>query len=130
MTALATIHPLQPRVRIYLAGPMRGRDRFNFDAFTAAARELRHLDYVVVSPAEHDLEGGFDPDRGMAEQGFDIRAVLAWDLEQVIGSDAVIVLPGWAHSAGALAEVATARAIGIPVLELSEILEHGAAVAA
>ena len=114
-----TVVPFRQRIRVYLAGPMRGRVRYNFDAFAEAAAELRELGYEVVSPAEHDLE-----------QGFNIRQVLAWDLEQVIGADAVVTLPGWAHSLGALAEVATARAVGIPVLELAEILEHEAAVAA
>jgi nucleoside 2-deoxyribosyltransferase len=126
----AKILPLRQRPHIYLAGPMRGRWRYNFDAFDAACEDLRALDYTVTSPHEHDLEQGFDPDRTLDDQGFDLKAAMAWDLGQVLVCDAVVVLPGWATSAGTTAEVATARAVGTPVLELVEILEHGAAVAA
>lgn len=106
---------------VYLAGPMRGRPQHNFPGFRAAARYLRRRGYIVVSPAEHDLEQGFDPKRSLEEQNFDLRAALAWDLQQVLAADAVVVLPGWQHSNGALAEVATARAAGIPSYDLDEM---------
>jgi hypothetical protein len=125
-----SVIPFQRPARIYLAGPMRGRVGFNFPTFAAAAAELRAFGYKVVSPAEHDLELGFDPDQPLEVQGFDLKAALAWDLEQVLTVDAVVVLPGWSHSAGALAEVATARAVGTPVLDYAEIVEHGTEVAA
>ena len=124
--------PLPQPLRVYLAGPMRGRDQHNFPAFHGAAFALRGLGYNVVSPAEHDLELGFDPDKTIAEQDidFDLRAVLAWDMQQVLAVDAVVTLPGWAHSSGARAEVAVAQAGGVPVMELAEILDFGGAVAA
>jgi hypothetical protein len=129
----ATVTRLQPRpqrIRVYLAGPMRGRVGYNFHAFEAGAAELRQLNYDVISPAEHDLELGFDPALDVDQQEFDLRAALLWDLQQVLAADGVVTLAGWAHSTGALAEVATARAAGIPVFELAEILDGQTQVAA
>jgi hypothetical protein len=49
-------------MKVYLAGPMTGYPRWNFDAFDEAARQLRSDGHDVVSPHELDLERGFDPD--------------------------------------------------------------------
>jgi nucleoside 2-deoxyribosyltransferase len=108
-------------MRIYLAGPMRGRVEHNFPAFRNGAALLRLLGHEVVSPAEHDLDLGFDPKLPLEAQNFDLRAALAWDLEQVLAADAVVTLFGWQHSAGARAEVATAQAAGIPTYDFSEM---------
>lgn len=110
---------------VYLAGPMRGIEEFNFPAFEAAALHLRRQGYQVFSPAEHDLESGFDP-KGTLD-GFNLRAALKWDLETITSCNCVVVLPGWEHSKGCAAEVATARALGIKVLsypDLQPIPEH------
>jgi hypothetical protein len=108
--------------KVYLAGPMRGRPSYNFPAFEAATEALRELGYEVISPAEHDLEEGFDPDLTLEAQDFDLREALTWDLVQLLQSEGVVVLPGWGHSAGALAEVAVARAAGVPVFDLEELV--------
>ena len=36
--------------KVYLAGPMRGLPRYNFDAFDRAAKYLREDGYAVFSP--------------------------------------------------------------------------------
>jgi nucleoside 2-deoxyribosyltransferase len=102
-------------MKIYLAGPMRGYDQFNFPAFAAAAKVLRADGHVVFSPAEHDIEGGFDPSLNTLD-GFDLQAAMRWDIETVIHSDRVVVLPGWHASHGCQVEVMVADSIGIPVL--------------
>lgn len=107
-------------MRVYVAGPMRGRPEWNFPAFTAAAERLRAAGHDVVSPAEHDLEMGFDPTgmtghEDLSDLGFDLRKALVWDLEQVSESDGVFLLPGWEQSAGARAEHALAVALGLLV---------------
>lgn len=101
-------------MRAYLAGPMRGYPRWNFDAFYAAARDLRERGWEIVSPAEHDVAQGFDPSSDSLD-GFDLRAAFLWDVQQVIAADAVIVLPGWERSTGATAEVAVARVFSTPI---------------
>lgn len=104
-------------MKVYLAGPMRGYERYNFPAFEEAAKELRDVPIEVLSPAEHDLERGFDPDLSLEENNFSMEASMEWDLAAVLESDAVVVLPGWQKSTGVGHEVAVARATGRPVLE-------------
>lgn len=102
-------------MRLYLAGPMTGKPRWNFDAFEKAAAELRAAGFEVVSPAEADLEAGFDPDAPVADFTLgDLRAALARDVQLVLESDGVALLPGWIDSKGAWAEYALAAAARIP----------------
>lgn len=101
----------------YTAGPMRGYARYNFDAFLEAEQDLLDRGYHVLSPARHDLDQGFDPDRTIEEQGFDLTEALRWDVRAVLRSDVVFVLPGWESSRGAQAEAALAHAAEIPVIQ-------------
>lgn len=106
-----------PPVRLYLAGPMSGFPRFNFDAFASAAAQLREAGFEVWSPAEYDLEHGFDPDSAPANLPREEYAqILAKDLQKVCEVDGVALLPRWYVSPGARAEAAVADAIGIPAL--------------
>ncbi|MDQ8040641.1 DUF5664 domain-containing protein [Cellulosimicrobium sp. XJ-DQ-B-000] len=107
-------------MRVYVAGPMRGLPEFNFPAFDEATHALRMQGHDVVNPAEHDREGGFDPagmtgNEDLTQHGFDLRAALAWDLEQITRCDAVYLLDGWQQSSGARAEYALAQALGLKV---------------
>lgn len=104
-------------MKVYVAGPMRGIPEFNFPEFATATTILREHGHEVISPAEHDLENGFDP-AGMTGVEdltglFDLRAALAWDLQQVSTCDGVFLLPGWEKSSGARAEIACAAALGL-----------------
>lgn len=112
-------------MKLYLAGPMRGYPEFNFPAFHAAAAKLRAIGYEVFSPAEKDIERhGTDISAGNAsgseaeatkKHGFDLRVALGDDLAWICANaDGIACLQGWAHSRGARAEVATARALGLP----------------
>ena len=116
-------------MRIYLAGPMRGIEQFNFPAFHEAAAELRALGHEVISPAEHDLELGFDPALNSLD-GFDMEAAMRWDVAQVLTADVVSLLPGWEASEGVAVELAVARAIGVPIQEIGLASERMAGVAA
>lgn len=106
---------------VYLAGPMRGIPHFNFPAFRAAARFLRSMGQIVVSPAEHDEEAGFDFSQcdgteDLAALGFDLTEHLMWDLRAVAECDSIFLLPGWENSKGAKAELALAEALGKDVI--------------
>lgn len=115
---------VKPKVkpRVYVAGPMRGYPLLNFPAFLGAADLLRREGYDVANPAERDLEVGIDPTDDSWEESFDVKAAFMWDLEQVIHAHAVVLLDGWENSVGANAEVATAKAVGVPVMTLKEAL--------
>ena len=107
-------------VKIYLAGPMTGLPEWNFPAFLEAADKLRSAGHEVMSPAEHDLQGGFDPTGDGHD--FNLRVAFRWDLDQVQSVDAIVVLPGWTRSKGARAEIAVADVIGTPIYDLAELI--------
>jgi len=118
--------PAGPLGYVYVAGPMRGKESFNFPAFHKAADVLREQGWTVFNPAEMDEANGFDftgltGDEDVSSIGFSLREALAADLAFITErADAVAVLPGWENSTGARAEVATARALGIPVFDAFE----------
>jgi nucleoside 2-deoxyribosyltransferase len=101
-------------MKLYLAGPMRGYPDFNFPAFDAAAEKLRQAGHEVFNPADHDREVIAADGRTIADLGIRecMKADTAWICDNAEG---VAVLTGWEESTGACAEVALARAIGIPV---------------
>lgn len=116
-------------MNIYVAGPMRGIPEFNYPAFNAAAELLRSVGHTVFNPAEKDTERlGIDVSVGnltgsleqaAAEHGFNLRHALANDLDWICNSaDAVALLHGWQSSKGALAEKATAEALGLEIIYL------------
>ena len=43
---------------IYVAGPMRGFENFNYPAFDRCARVLLKQGWIVINPAELDREAG------------------------------------------------------------------------
>jgi hypothetical protein len=116
-------------VKVYLAGPMRGYKDFNFPAFITGAIALRARGHEVFCPAEHDLDAGLNPagdgsEESLSDQGFSMRAALGVDLTWITKeAEAVVVLPGWAKSLGALAEAFTAWCLGIPVFPIHPFLD-------
>lgn len=91
--------------RLYLAGPMSGYAQHNFPLFNRVAAQLREQGFEVFNPAEN-----FDGD---------VRRPRAYymqlDIPALIGSQAVVVLPGWRESRGANLEVWLALDMGIPL---------------
>lgn len=112
-------------MKVYIAGKMTGLPSFGAEEFRKASRVLRDQGFKVISPLEMDeyaglcVDGltGFEDLEGL---GFDIRSTLMKDLETVLFDvDAVVLLPGWRGSRGALAEYAAARAASVPTWELT-----------
>lgn len=104
----------------YLAGPMRGLPLYNFPAFLMAARVLTARGLKIKSPAEKDLEAGFDPSRPAEVQNFDIGAAFRWDFKAVVESRGIILLPGWENSTGAKAERLVAQLSQLEVYYLND----------
>lgn len=108
---------------------MRGIAEFNFPAFAAATDVLRGCGHEVFSPAERDIDTGFTAEgmtghEDLAAEGFDLREALGADLHWITThAESVVVLPGWERSSGVAAEVATAKALGIPVYELNNFAD-------
>lgn len=102
----------------YIAGPMRGYARFNFDTFFQVEAEAIERGWLTHNPARHDLDvypdiitwDGFDA--GTVDDAFDLPAAMQWDLARVIEADAIIMLPGWENSSGARCERLVAERCG------------------
>jgi hypothetical protein len=103
----------QPKLSVYLSGPMRGYPEYNFPAFHLAKGVLEGLGCVVTSPASLDLEEGFDPTGGLPE-GF-LRQAAIRDFQAILQCEAIVMLPGWKKSTGALAEWHIAKWLEMPI---------------
>lgn len=103
--------------RVYLAGPIT-KDPDYVRKFAAAAAVLRSDGFDPINPVEldnpeHAAEALQDP------YGERYEELLARDLAIIEDptTDAVVVLPGWTESKGAMREVAHAQKFGKPVLD-------------
>lgn len=102
--------------KIYIAGPMRGYNDFNFPAFDGMQTLLSKRGWVVISPTDLDrvFEGWCDyPPEGSTfpdPDPFIIRDVVA-----LMQCDAIVMLCGWQHSVGATAEHAIAKWRGMEI---------------
>ncbi len=93
---------------VYIAGPMRGYEHFNYPKFNEVARRFRFEGFVVYNPAEHGEQEAKPGDHIL-------KAYMEIDLPLVCRSDALIMLDGWDRSEGALLEFRVAQALDIPV---------------
>jgi hypothetical protein len=93
-------------VRVYIAGPMRGYEEYNYPAFNRAAERFRAFGHEVVNPVEIN-HGPEDPGTHPPEHYVrnDLR-------EMAARCNAIALLPGWEASVGARCEVAVALTLG------------------
>ena len=118
---------------VYVSGPMTGRPQFNYPAFRSCAAAFRAADYTVYDPTERIAECGvpldtsdMDGTERLSPEVFDLRKAFAeYAAFITTQADAIVVLPGWEDSKGAVGEVMLARAIGLPVIDglTGEIIE-------
>ena len=106
-------------MRCYIAGPMTGLKNFNFPAFDKARDWLEYSGHEVVSPADIDRAEGYvlEDEFGNVTQTdrFNREKALRRDFAELLGCDAVVLLPGWGQSEGALKERQLAIDSGINV---------------
>ena len=104
------------RKALYLSGPMTGHEDWNYPAFHNAAAKLRSSGYAVINPAE-----AYDGDTTLP---FDVY--LRHDLRSILQDcDAIVVLPGWETSPGAVLEVAVGAALGHGILTYTDHEDGG-----
>lgn len=114
--------------RIYIAGPMSGIPDYNRPAFYSTAEAFEEGGWEVFNPADNDVrlfgsheacDAAIEANRNQA-----LRVMLGSDLEWICSdADAIAMLPGWEKSYGARAEHATAVALGLEIIYISDVTE-------
>lgn len=101
-----------PPACLYVSGPITGMPNWNLPAFESACAALQRAGYAFTSP----LENGLPRDAEWQEH---MRADIVLMLQKC---QAVVLLPGFQHSRGAMAELFTAHMLGIPAFLLDEVV--------
>ena len=111
------------RPTIYIAGPMRGIEDFNFPAFDRQARVLKKQGWIVINPAEMDRQDGlpcngpmeYDPSVNYEDREF-MRDALKRDLVAICDRcTAMYMMSDFEHSRGAKTEWHLAKALGLEI---------------
>lgn len=97
---------------------MRGYDRYNFPAFDDAKDRLIEAGWDVVSPADIDRELGITGYTTELPEGF-IYDALRRDFAAILTCDAIVFLPGWLQSSGAVAERFVGQQINLEMWHIS-----------
>ena len=98
---------------LYLSGPMSGYPDYNFPAFETAARALRELGHVIVSP--HEGENSL-------KEGWEWADYLKRDLQMLVSCRGIVLMQGWHKSRGARLELHVALELGFEVHYLEVLL--------
>ena len=106
-------------MKIYIAGPMREYEDFNFPAFHEAAKTLREGGHEVINPAEMDeaLYGTIEEIKVVAQREGIFQEFMKRDLAAVLECEMVALLPGWETSKGGLLEAFVAAYNGLMVFD-------------
>jgi hypothetical protein len=86
---------------VYVAGPMRGKVDHNYPTFHAVTENLRRQGFIVKNPAEN-----FDGD-----QSHELSEYMELDLQMVMDTEGIVLLPGWRDSELGRIEAAMAKAL-------------------
>lgn len=117
-------------MKVYIAGPMRGKEFFNFSEFDKAAAFLRELGVEPINPADlsrrHVIEQGRDPEieKSYTGPGFGAADFIIQDLQALRNADGLVLLDGWTQSKGTAVELAFARLIEIPIYASTDEFEY------
>ena len=105
--------------RVYIAGPMRGYPELNFPMFFKYEEVWKDKGWVVVNPAQMDLDDGYNPyeDKDIEVNGISFTEAMARDLPAVASCHAIALLPGWEASVGANTELKHALSLGRDVYD-------------
>ena len=101
------------RLKVYIAGPMRGLPDFNYPTFNFYAERAREAGFAVVNPAEIAAQFG-TPEEINGNRAL-LAAVVAAELHALDTCNAICLLPGWEKSVGAKRELARALQLGLSI---------------
>ena len=99
---------------VYLAGPMRGYEQWNFPAFDLNRDYLIEHGFTVISPADLDRNVGFDSlDSNSVFTEADFQNAMRRDYDALLKCDSIAFLNGWEKSRGANLEHQFAEKLGL-----------------
>lgn len=105
-------------MRVYIAGPMKGKPGGNARAFELAAKRLREYGLAVTSPLEVGQQLTLNQPNA-CQQDF-----LTEDIRELLKCNAIHLLNGWEESCGATCEAAIAKTLGFTFLnEKADIIQ-------
>jgi hypothetical protein len=105
---------------VYIAGPMRGVERFNFPAFDAARDQFVKLGFNVISPA--DIDRYANPNADDTAQDVSDQTVFVFRdffanffLKKIdrTGQNGIVLLPNWPKSTGGTGELFLDKWLGL-----------------
>lgn len=101
-----------PGAKIYISGPISGYADLNAPAFEAAEEVLKKQGLIPVNPLkinDTDIHG-----KGLSPKEVWCLCMKA-DVREMMGVDALYMLPNWVKSKGAIKEFLIAKTLKIPV---------------
>jgi len=100
-------------MKLYLSGPMSGRQNLNIEQFDRVAAALRSWGHEVVSPAEfvQNLEADPSAPATAGERATYLRK----DIFELSRCDGIYLMQGWRRSIGANLELHIAQIMGLTV---------------
>jgi len=117
---------------IYIAGPMRGYEDYNYPAFDDRANMLEGAGWNIVNPAALDRDQGkpmsdplsFSPDTNYEDHEF-MRMALKRDMVAICDEcTAIYMMRDWEKSRGAKAEWHLAKAMGLDIFYEVPLPQH------
>lgn len=118
---LSDTGPKLPVGWVYIAGPMRGFEKFNFPAFDAARDSFVKRGFNVISPADVDRSAHAHADDPSKVDTTDQTVYAFRDFwanyfiakNNPTGQNGIVLLPGWTKSTGAAGEFFLDRWLGL-----------------
>lgn len=99
---------------VYISGPVTGLPEWNAPAFAAAEAMLLDMKLTPVNPHKIVDWSGLEKDAGPLEEW---AFAMKQDLKGLMGCNAVIMLPDWGNSIGAIWEFLNAKTLKMPVFQ-------------
>lgn len=114
--------------KVYLSGPMTGKNNLNFEEFDKYEKKFKNLNFEVINP--HNLFTKQEVDNITKKldnkeisfeehHGYFMRK----DIKEMMDCDFIAVLDGWEKSKGANIEVYIARNINMPIVDCVTLIE-------
>lgn len=104
-------------MKIYISGPMAGRQVHNRNSFKAVADKLSAIGHEPISPLDISADHRSHGDKGKCPPGYSpgVACFLRNDFRVLLDCDAILMILDWENSVGAQREHSIACWSGIKI---------------